>query len=157
MHEPVIGRLEEYLGGNGPIAEVEEHLKSCAECRREVEGMKLQSALFQSLRAPREIDPPPAFYARVMQQIEIQAKPSVWSVFGESIFAKRLAYASATALLLMGSLLYTSSTEQTPLAAEAPEYILAGEVNPTPVSMDDAERGRDVVLATLATYEQAAE
>ena len=63
--------------------------------------MRAQSAMFR--RAFRsEVEPGAGFYARVMNRIETQAKPSVWSLFGESMFAKRLAYASATFLVLVG-------------------------------------------------------
>src|SRR5262245_17862986 len=99
MHEPVIGRLEEYLSGGGPFAEVEEHLKNCAGCRKELESMRMQSALFRSLRTREEIEPAAGFYARVMERVETQVKPSAWSLFGESLFAKRLAYASAMFLV----------------------------------------------------------
>jgi anti-sigma factor RsiW len=153
MHEPVIGRLEEYLGGDGRFPEVEEHLKNCASCRTEVEAMQMQSALFRSLRAPREIDLPAGFYARVMDRVETQARPSPWSLFGESIFAKRLAYASAMFLVLLGSVLVTSTDREEPLAGAAPESILAGEAHPVPVTMENPQRDRDVVLVNLATHQ----
>jgi anti-sigma factor RsiW len=154
MHEPVIERLEELLGGDGPFAEVEDHLKGCPGCRKELEAIQGHSALFRSLRAPRELDPPAGFYARVMNRVESQARPSVWSLFGESEFAKRLAYASATFLLLLGSVLVTSSETEEPLASTAPERILAGEAHPVPVTMENPQEDRDVVLVNLATYQQ---
>jgi predicted anti-sigma-YlaC factor YlaD len=154
MHEPVIARLEEILSGGGPFAEVEEHLKNCASCRREVEGMQTQSALFRSLRTPREVDPSAGFYARVMNRVEAQTKPSAWSLFGESLFAKRLVYASATFLLLMGTALFTSTqADEEALALADPEKILAGESHPAPVSMENPQRDRDVILVNLATYQ----
>src|SRR5262245_25715943 len=101
MHDPVVGRLEEYLDGNGPYPEVEQHLKDCAECRTELEAMRLQSALFRKAFQV-EVEPNAGFYARVMNRIETQARPSVWSLFAESLFARRLVYASASFLLLAG-------------------------------------------------------
>lgn len=155
MHEPVIGRLEEYLGGGGPFADVEEHLNKCPGCREELDAMRMQSSLFQALRAPREVELPAGFYARVINQIDTQSKPSIWSVFGESLFAKRLAYVSATFLILLGSVLVSSTTQTAePLAEAAPEYILAGDYEPVPVSMENTEQGRDVVFVNLATYQQ---
>ncbi len=151
MHEPVIRHLEEFLCGSGPFAEVEEHLKNCANCRIELEAMQRQSSLFQSLRVPREVEQSAGFYARVMTRVETQARPSPWSLFGESIFAKRLAYASAMFLVLLGSVLVTSS-EPEELAA-APERIFAGEAHPTPVTMENPQQDRDVVLVTLATHQ----
>ncbi len=153
MHEPVIRRLEEYLCGSGPFAEVEEHLKNCANCRTEMEAMQMQSALFRSLRAPREVDLSAGFYARVMNRVETQSRPSPWSLFGESMFAKRLAYASALFLVLLGSVLVTSSDPEEPLDAADPERIFAGEAHPMPVTMENPQQDRDVVLVTLATHQ----
>jgi anti-sigma factor RsiW len=157
MHQPVIDRLEEYLDGNGPFPEVEEHLSKCASCRQDLAAMQAQTALFR--RAFRtEVEPDGAFYARVMNRIESQAKPSVWSLFAESMFAKRLAYASATFLLLVGVVFVSASEPDEPLAASDPHMILAGEQQYTPVTMDDVsidmERDRQVVLANLATYQE---
>jgi predicted anti-sigma-YlaC factor YlaD len=154
MHEPVIGSLEDYLGEGGPLADVEEHLKNCADCREELEAMRMHSALLRSLQPPPEIDPTAGFYARVMNRVETQARPSVWSLFGESLFAKRLVYASAMFLLVLGSVLVTSTEPDEPLAVAAPERILAGEAHPVPVTMENPEQDRDVVLVNLATYRQ---
>ncbi len=154
MHDSVIRRLEEYLSGSGPFAEVEEHLKNCANCRREMEAMQTQSALFRSLRAPAEMELSAGFYARVMNRVETQARPSPWSLFGESIFAKRLAYASAMFLVLLGSVLVTSSEPEEPLAAAAPERIFAGESRPMPITMENPQQDRDVILVNLATHQQ---
>ena len=72
MHQPVIDRLEEYLDGNGPFPEVEEHLSKCASCRQDLAAMQAQTALFRrAFRA--EVEPDGAFYARVMNRIESQA------------------------------------------------------------------------------------
>lgn len=153
MHEPVVSRLEDILNGDGPFADVEAHLKNCADCRKDVDAMRMQAALFRSLRAPREVEPDGVFYARVMNRIEGQQKPSPWSLFGESLFAKRLAYASAMFLVAAGSVLVTGAGQEEPLAVAAPEYIFAGEVHPAPVSMEDPQRDRDVILVKLATYQ----
>ncbi|HYP04901.1 MAG TPA: hypothetical protein VER03_01595 [Bryobacteraceae bacterium] len=156
MHEPVIERLEEYLDGNGPFPEVELHLSKCADCRQELAAMQAQTALMR--RAFRsEAEPDAGFYARVMNRIETQAKPSVWSLFGESMFARRLAYASATFLVLMGVIFVSATEPDQPLAASDPQMILAGEQQYTPVSMDvsmDMERDREVVFTTLVTYQE---
>jgi anti-sigma factor RsiW len=156
MHEPVIERLEEYLDGNGPFPEVEEHLSKCAGCRQELAAMQAQTALFRrAFRA--EVEPDGAFYARVINRIETQARPSVWSLFGESMFARRLAYASATFLVLVGVVFVSANEPDQPLAASDPHMILAGEMQYAPVNMEvdmDMERDREVVLTTLATYQE---
>ena len=153
MHEPVVSRLEDILNGGGPYADVETHLKDCADCRKQVDAMRMQSALMRSLRAPREVEPDGAFYARVMNRIDTQQKPSPWSLFGESLFAKRLAYASAMFLVAVGTVLVTGAEREEPLAVAAPEYIFAGEAHPAPVSMEDPQRNRDAILVKLATYQ----
>jgi hypothetical protein len=86
----------------------------------------------------------------VMNRIETQTRPSVWHVFAESLFAKRLGYASAMFLLLLGSVLVSSSPDDT-YAVTGPEAILAGRELPEPVTMDPG-RDRDVVLVNLATW-----
>jgi anti-sigma factor RsiW len=153
MHEPVVERLEEYIQGGGPYPEVEEHLSKCAGCREELDTMKAQAALFR--RAfHSEVEPGAGFYARVMNRIETQAKPSVWSLFAESMFAKRLAYASATFLILVGVVFVSANQPDEAFASADPEVILAaGDEQYTPVSMD-TERDREVILVNLATYRQ---
>ena len=157
MHEPVIEHLEEYIHGGGRNPEVEAHLSKCMECREELDAMREQSAMFR--RAFRsEVEPGAGFYARVMNRIETQAKPSVWSLFGESMFAKRLAYASATFLVLIGVVFVSSNQPDQPMAFSDPQTILAGDERYTPVSMDtDTERDREVVLVNLATYQQTSQ
>ena len=117
--------------------------------------MRAQTALFR--RAFRsEAEPDPGFYARVMNRIETQAKPSVWSLFAESMFAKRVAYASATFLLLMGVVFVSATEPDQPFAASDPQVLLAGEPQYVPVSMDTdfhMERDRQVVFVNLATYQ----
>jgi hypothetical protein len=154
MHEPIVGRLEEYLDGGGPFADVEEHLKNCASCRKEVEIVRMQSALFRSLRTAGDVEPAAGFYARVVNRIETQTKPSAWSLFGESLFAKRLAYASAMFVVLLSTVFFSSGNPEESFAVSAPEMILAGEEHPEPVSMENPQRDRDVILVNLATYRQ---
>jgi len=113
--------------------------------------MRRQSLLFKSLQAPADLDPRAGFYARVMNRIETQNRPSVWSLFADSLFAKRLVYASATFLLLLGTFLVSSASVEETYVASGPEAILAGQELPEPVTMDPG-RDRDVVLVNLATY-----
>jgi hypothetical protein len=114
--------------------------------------MKLQSALLR--RAFRvDAEAAPGFYAKVMNRIETQAKPSVWTLFAESMFAKRLAYASATFLVLVGTVLVSSNQSDQPLMFNDPQVILAGEENYMPVSMEEPDRDREVVLVNLTTYQ----
>lgn len=153
MHDSVTESLEDYLNGRPQTVEVEEHLRTCESCRKEVEAMREQSLLFRSLKVPADVEPSAGFYARVMNRIETQNRPSVWSLFAESLFAKRLVYASATFLLLLGTFLVSSSSSES-YAASGPEAILAGEELPEPVTMDPG-RDRDVVLVNLATWKDS--
>jgi predicted anti-sigma-YlaC factor YlaD len=154
MHEPVKSRLEEYLRGGARFADVDEHLKNCEGCRNEVNAMRAQSELFRAVKAPVNMEPGAGFYARVMNRIETEAKPSPWSLFGESLFAKRLVYASATFLVLLGTFLVSSTETDNPMAGSAAEMILAGQQDLEPVTMEDPQKDREVVLVNLATFEQ---
>ncbi len=155
MHEPVLARLEEYLESREPIAEVEAHLRSCAECREELKEMRrLQAGLFEVFRAPGNIEPRAGFYARVMNQIESQTRPSIWNLFGESLFAKRLAYASMSLVVLLGTYFVSSQPAEETVASGAPEAILAGDEQTGPPIGADPQRDRETVLVNLATYQQ---
>jgi len=151
MHESVTGSLEEYLRDPASAPETEAHLRTCESCRKEVDAMRAQSRLFRSVKPPDEVEPFPGFYARVMNRIETQARPSIWSLFGESLFAKRLVYASAACLVLFGTFLISDARRDDAMLASAPETILAGEHMPEPVTMDP-QKDREVILVKLATY-----
>ena len=118
--------------------------------------MRRQSLLFRTLKAPADAEPAAGFYARVMARVETQPQPSVWSLFADSLFAKRLVYASAMFLVLLGTALVSSTPSgEEPYAAQGPEAILAGQQLPEPVTMMDPGRDREVMLANLATYTES--
>ena len=151
MHEPVVDRLEDYLQGKA-CPEVDRHLSECKSCREMVDQMRQQAMLLQALRPP-VVEPSPGFYGRVMGRIESQARPSVWNLFGESLFAQRLTYASLTLLVLLGMFLVTIEQSYQEIGQSAPETIFASEEEqPIPVETDP-QRGRDSVLVTLTTYQ----
>jgi len=152
MHEPLKGHIEEYLHGGKHLPGVEEHLTQCASCRTEVAEMKRQSELFQSLKAPQDLELDAAFYARVMNRIETQTRPSIWNLFGESIFAKRLAYASLTFVVLLGTYL-VSSPEPEQQIANSPEVMMSDDPHPTEVGAD-VQKDREAILVNLATYQE---
>ncbi len=133
------------------------------------------TVLLQSLRAPEGIAPRAGFYGRVMDRVESQRKTSIWSVFLEPAFSFRLAAASLALMLLMGVALYTSGSdveEQIALDQPAPQsqvvFVNNSENEPAPalvngsvdalhaapVSMMDAEHGREVVLVDLVSYQE---
>jgi predicted anti-sigma-YlaC factor YlaD len=152
MHEPLKEQLEDYLQGRA-APEVHEHLANCTSCKRTVDEMLRQSSLLRALKNSREVDPPPGFYARVMSRIETQARPSIWNIFGESLFAKRLTYASLTLLVLMGTYIVSDHTEQQPLTTSAPEVIMADDQKASTVGTDP-QKDREAVLVNLATYQE---
>ena len=57
-----------------------------------------------------EIEPRPGFYARVLERIEAQTPISVFTLFFDSAFGRRLAMASLALALLLG--VYVISSEQ---------------------------------------------
>jgi anti-sigma factor RsiW len=152
MHEPVIESLEEILRGDTPTAAASAHLASCNACRRDVAAMVAQTDLFRVLRPAGSGEPAPGFYARVINRVETQTRPSVWSLFGDSLFARRLTYASATLLVLLGTVLMSSSSSG-PVLMNAPETIIANDDQYQPVS-NNPERDRSTMLVQLATYEE---
>ena len=156
MHEPVKGRLEEYLDGDGPFPDVEAHLSNCETCRTELDGMRAIRHGFRRMRAPENIELSPTFYAKVLNRIETQqGRPSVWLLFADSLFARRLTYASAAFFILLGTFLVSSATDPAKsVAASTSTMILAGDNNDTPPPIEVQPEGRGVVLVNLASYQQ---
>jgi len=107
--------------------------------------MDRQASLLQSLRDVEEMDPRPGFYARVMERIEAQTDLSIWSVFLQPAFARRLAVASATLAVLLGT--YLISTEP----GEQPGVATAVTAQSAQLA-DEAQQQRDAVLVNLASY-----
>jgi anti-sigma factor RsiW len=152
MHEPVIESLEEILRGDTPAPSASAHLSGCDACRRELAAMVAQNDLFRALRLSEPPEPSPGFYARVINRVETQTRPSVWSVFGDSLFARRLTYASMTLLVLLGTV-FMSSEMRSPVLVNGPETIIANDDQYQTVS-NNPERDRSTVLVQLATYEE---
>src|SRR5713226_10383404 len=93
----------------------EQHLAECAECSDEVAAMREQAALLRELRAPDEIEPRGGFYARVMERIEAQGAGSIWNLFFESPFGRRIAVASMALAVLLAIFLVSSEQFMTPI------------------------------------------
>ena len=153
MHEPLKGRIEDYLHGGLHLPDVEQHLAHCPSCYAEAAEMKKQAALFKVLKATGDIVPDAAFYARLMNRIETQAKPSIWNIFGESIFAKRLAYASLSFVVLLGTYFVSSTTNDQQLANSSPEMLMSNDPNPAEVGTDP-QKDREAILVNLATFQE---
>ena len=153
MHDPIKEHLEDLLKPRGGTPSgVESHLANCGECREELAQMRGQSRLFDALRVPG-IDPAPGFYARVIGRIEAQDRSSIWNVFTESPFGRRLAVASLTLALLLGA--YLVSTEPGDRFAPSDSSVaIAEQVPEVPAIGSDTEQTRDTVLVNLSSYQE---
>jgi predicted anti-sigma-YlaC factor YlaD len=158
MHRLVRDHIEDIVAGV-ESASVAEHLKACEECRSDVTAMRAHSAALRELRAPDDAEPRPGFYARVMERIEAQGPASVWNLFIESAFGRRIAVASLALALLLG--VYVISSERAadqPIVAgqQAQPAVVLGEDAPGRVitQMSGNQSSNDDVLVNLVTYQE---
>jgi hypothetical protein len=168
MHREIRDHIEDVLRGGDTLKNAREHLAQCDECRSEVRDMQEQTELIRELRAPEDFaaDLRPGFYARVMERIEAEGPISIWNLFIESAFGRRIAVASLALALLIGVYVVTSerSAEDATVALEAQQVtieqtIVAGEDAPareiTRVDQSQTdESSQDAVLANLVTYRE---
>jgi len=180
MHREIRDRIEDVLTGSQPVAlpaqyaerfsgdAAREHLAQCDECRAEVQGMQEQKTLLRELRAPDDFaaDLRPGFYARVMERIEAEGPISIWNLFIESAFGRRIALASLALALLIGVYVVTSerSADDSTIALQSPrvtteQTIVPGEDAPareiTQVDQSQSDQSsEDAVLANLVTYRE---
>jgi len=139
MHRVIEDRLEQVLAGNEsePVAS---HLASCEECNTEVAVMRQHAAMLRALRGP-EMAPRAGFYARVMERIELQRPISIWQLFFESSFGRRLAMASMATAVVFG--FYLVSSER-----------FAQPVDPQTTISSAGLPDKDTVLVNLVTYRE---
>jgi predicted anti-sigma-YlaC factor YlaD len=145
MHRLLRDRLEEVLADSGIDATAKLHLDQCEECRGEIASMREHAEMLRGLRA--EAEPRPGFYARLIERIEFQRPVSIWKLFSDSPFGRRIAIASMALALLVGVYLVTSDT-----VADQPIQILAGEDQPGLASAPPHDA--DGVLVNLVTYRE---
>lgn len=153
MHRLIRDHLEEVLQSNriGPREEhVVNHVDECEECRGELAAMREHAALLRQLRAQAAVEPRAGFYARVMQRIETHGPASIWYLFFESAFGRRIAVASMALALLLGVYLVTS--EQGAGASDSVQ-VIAGEDQPGSV-LAQTPPDPDSVLVNLVTYRE---
>lgn len=161
MHREIYDHLEEILSGAPPDSAAK-HLHQCEECRAKVAAMAGQAALLRALKAPREVEPRPGFYARVLERIEAEGPVSIWNLFAESPFGKRIAVASLALALLLGIYLVSAERRAEPMvagestqqvcAAPACDAVAAG-VSPS-VSSVSVVPGEDAPGAILTRLDQ---
>jgi predicted anti-sigma-YlaC factor YlaD len=137
----------------GPLpAELEQHLAGCLECRGEVERLAEQSRWVRCLRGTEEVRPGPGFYAGVLERIESQQGASLWSVFLEPAFGRRLVLATLVLTVTLGSLVAFQVADDA-FGSPPPEAIMAIEDHPLDWGADP-ERDRQTMLVDLASYQE---
>ncbi len=153
MHRSMRDVLEDLLAGKSNNANgsrgLGEHLSSCCECSNEFKDMQAQSELFRSLGVAGELDPAPGFYARVMQSIEEHARNSIWAVFIYSPFGKRLALASFTLALALGSYVVVEESRDGHLT----ESVVAQQLHYDAPVVGSPDQQRDAVLENFASHD----
>jgi predicted anti-sigma-YlaC factor YlaD len=113
MHRIIRDHLEQILAeaASAPEDPARIHLAECESCRDAVDAMRDQAIALRRLRTPAaELEPRPGFYARVLERIEAQTPRSVYELFFDTMFARRIALASLALALLLG--VYVVSSEQ---------------------------------------------
>ena len=158
MHPLIEKHLEEALSQSGLPGDhpARQHLNECGECRSEVEAMREHAALLRNWAAPAEVDARPGFYARVWERIEAQRPVSIWNLFTESVWGRRLATASLSVALLMGA--YVISSERAVDVARAgdpiAERLLSGDSFPanSPVLTAAVQSNQNAVFMDLVSY-----
>jgi len=177
MHRVIRDHLEEVLAeapaGRGPSETItpglngnqdfELHLRQCEQCRTEIEFMRKHATQLRQLRADvgqeagEEYEPRPGFYARVIERIDAQRGGSIWNVFSESPFGKRIALASMTLALVFGVYVVASesySDHGTNAPVQVMSNVLPGEDQPGMVLGSAGAPDRDAVLVNLVTYRE---
>lgn len=151
MHAVVMQSLEEYLAGAlEPAAHrnIDSHLSACEACREEIRSMQEASQYLRTLRSEDAVVPLPGFYARVMQQIDRSAAPSVASLLGLGFaFGRRLVFASLVTLAVLGS--YLISRETAYPNGPSVEAVLAQQDSPA----FESAPAQDNMLVTLTAYD----
>ena len=128
MHHVIEEHIEALLAER-PAAAAEAHLAVCPSCQEAVQQMRGQARLLRTLRPnaqEREVEPRAGFYARVMERIEAEGPLSIWTLINESVFGRRIAFASLGLAVLLG--LYLVSLET---SSEAPSLARDSRVEMT--------------------------
>jgi hypothetical protein len=155
MHRVIRDHLEEILADSQPDRQQDYqlHLENCEDCREQIAAMRKHSAAMRELRS--DADARPGFYARVMERIETQRPGSIWNVFSDSPFGRRIAIASMALAALLG--IYLVTTEEYVDLSSPSQMIsatLPAEDQPAMVLGSGEAPNRDAVLVNLVTYRE---
>jgi hypothetical protein len=162
MHPVMRDRLEIALAGTLDET-ARQHLAECPECSAEFEFMKEDAQALRLLQAPAELEPRAGFYARVMERIEAEGA-SIWDLFFESVFGRRIAIASLALALLLGVYLISIERSEDPVVASEQAVEVVPGVAGVDVDMQPqvqsvglggaATPDQDSVLVNLVTYRE---
>jgi len=160
MHEPIRENLEEFLKGPARQMpqEFQAHLEACEECAGELRLLQAQSKMLRSLQCDAGIEPRAGFYARVMERIEARGPASIWTLLLEPSFGRRLALASATLVVLLGTYLVTTEAGDNSIASNP--VTMTSDATTAQVDVASGadtlqqQRQRDAVLVNLASYHE---
>jgi predicted anti-sigma-YlaC factor YlaD len=152
MHRLIRDHLEEVLAAPESTRSGG-HVEECEECRGELAAMREQAHMLRELRT--DVEPRAGFYARVMERIEAQTPASIWNVFSESAFGRRVAVASMAVALLLGVYLVASEPLQRHVTAvNHPMQFLIGDDQPGLQLSSAGLPDRNAVLVNLVTYRE---
>ena len=158
MHEPIKDNLEEYLNGcrEKVPQEFHAHLRACEGCASELKLLEMHSGMLRALRHGEELDPRAGFYGRVIERIEDQSRSSIWSVFLEPRFGRRLAVASAALILLLATYLVTTEPGGPEFAPATAVVLTSAPSSDVAIAQDTPEQQqqRDAILVDLASYHE---
>jgi len=158
MHEPIRSQLEDILQGRlraGQKESVEAHLAGCGDCAAELREMRLYSGAIRALRATDVPEPSAGFYARVIQRVEANGRPSFWNLLLDPVFGRRLVYATGAMFLLMASFLLATTGGQPELARTPVEMMARPQATPAAMQIgfgEDVTRDRENFLTTMASF-----
>lgn len=156
MHQPIREHLEAYLRDCSAVPrEFQVHLAACPACESALKRHAAHAAQIRSLRAGQSVEPRPGFYARVLTRIEEQrAASSFWSAFLEPALGKRLAYACATLVLLLGAYLVSTEPGASLIEQNAQPVVLTQTPSSSFADGTVQPRDRDAVLVNLASFQE---
>lgn len=158
MHKPIRNQLENLLQGRLRAEQkevVDAHLAECADCVAELREMRLYSGALRALRATDVPEPSAGFYARVMQRVEAQGRPSFWNLLLDPVFGRRLVYTTGAMFLLMASFLLATTGGEPQLARTPVEMMARPSATPEALQAgfgEDVNRDREYFLTTMVSF-----
>lgn len=102
--------------------------------------------LLAELKAPAEVAPRAGFYARVLDRIDSQRSKSIWSIFTEPLFGRRLVVASGLLMLVLGAALFVPGFEHDDDVSAVGQTSFGVSASP--------DQDKDAVLVNLVTYQE---